>query len=179
MSLRDNKVDFLSTRQQDMKGRRTVNASDAVDLQDYVTLAQLNAVEAEIQAPAPVFVLPVVGTPGTYDSVTTDANGRVVSGTNPTKGYTTQTFPTRAFATVYHNTDANDRLVSVNAFSTANAATLDVYCDTSNPPTTVIEHLQAPANPDSRSAKFIVLPGYYYKVVVANFTLSTWVEWGR
>lgn len=37
----DKRVDSLSTRDQDFHGRRVKNASDALDQQDYVTLAQL------------------------------------------------------------------------------------------------------------------------------------------
>jgi hypothetical protein len=40
-SLRDSKVDFLTTKIQDLHGRRLVNAGDAVGAKDYVTKQQL------------------------------------------------------------------------------------------------------------------------------------------
>jgi hypothetical protein len=49
INLRSNKVDSLSTQSQNFHGRRITNASDAIDPQDYVTLAQLNAATANIQ----------------------------------------------------------------------------------------------------------------------------------
>jgi len=49
MSLRDNKVDRDSTRNIDMRGRRTVRAGDAIDSQDYVTLKQLQELKSFIE----------------------------------------------------------------------------------------------------------------------------------
>lgn len=46
MDLRDSKVDFLSTKDFDMKLRRAVNASDALNPRDYVTLKQLQSLVA-------------------------------------------------------------------------------------------------------------------------------------
>jgi hypothetical protein len=48
--IRDHKVDMLSTKNTDMKQRRVVNAANAVDNGDYVTLVQLNSVESELQS---------------------------------------------------------------------------------------------------------------------------------
>lgn len=53
MNLRDSKVDTLSTKNPDMKGRRVVNASNAQDLQDYVTLSDLTTRINEIDFTVP------------------------------------------------------------------------------------------------------------------------------
>lgn len=49
-NLQNSRVDFLSVRDQDLHGRRSRNASDALLDSDYVTLRQLNKVAASIPA---------------------------------------------------------------------------------------------------------------------------------
>lgn len=49
-ALRTNKVDMLSTKNQDMKLRRTINASPAQDSNDYTTLGQVNQLIAVVSS---------------------------------------------------------------------------------------------------------------------------------
>jgi len=92
-------------------------------------------------------------------------------------GPTSQTVTSNLIGTVYHNTSAKPRWVSISAFSAAVAATLDIFTDASNPPITQITHSQYQATPSESPVMFIVLPGNFYMAVGVNVTLAFWVEW--
>lgn len=94
----------------------------------------------------------------------------------------------RAFATVYQNTNVTPMFVTVTCSLQCigvNIASAEAFSDSSNPPTTAITAMANDAQPSgilvssiTSSMTFVVLPNNFYKVVSANTaSIFAWVEW--
>jgi hypothetical protein len=100
--LRNDQLDSLVTRDFDLHGRRTRNAADAVLNQDYVTKAQLDALEAKLIKQLEAVSGPVTNTTNSY------------SVTGSTVYRESQTFTANATVTTTYTSPAtNDLLIKV------------------------------------------------------------------
>jgi hypothetical protein len=129
--------------------------------------------------------LGIVGVDGT--TITISAQG-ILSAVAQSGGPTTQNNVTgsRVLSTVYRNTTGRALYLGVTLTqpNRSVAASITIYSDTNDPPTTIVA--QASTGTDSVSAESpaftIVLPGSYYMVTQEPNTsppadIVTWIEW--
>lgn len=87
---------------------------------------------------------------------------------------------TRTFSVNYHNTGSRPIFVAVTGGTGSNGVGIQSLCDTNPTPTTVVG--QSYANGSGVSGFvflfFIVLPGYYYRVIsIFAASCQNWIEW--
>ena len=165
-------LDTLATRNSNMKQRRVVNAANARDLQDYVTLNDLQTRLA----------------PSAYTDTTNASNitkGSLTISRVPTSWVTQvqDVTATRALGSVYSNRNQFPIWIGVTVavyFSGGFAGLISVKCDLTATPAAII--MQA-ANSGTAAIyvpiNFIVLPGYNYKLTLdsGSGTIQKWMEW--
>lgn len=93
-----------------------------------------------------------------------------------TTGDLKQTQPSRAFDTVYQNKTGTGLFVNVSAYSSSAGQSLTIYCDASNPPTTIVSLFSVSATGYGSDAVAFCPVNYYYKVSLVGGTLLYWTE---
>jgi hypothetical protein len=114
------------------------------------------------------YSLPNAGTPGTYNQVTTDAQGRVTAGANVAPGPTAQTTPAIAVNTPYQNLTSKPVWVNVSGYVNAGIDAI-AYCD-SGALSTIVSQFQCSTGPFYCTLSFVVPVNYYWKIAT-GFTL--------
>jgi hypothetical protein len=161
MSLRDSKVDIISTRNNDMRGRRIINAGASVDTTDYVIRKELDDAITAISASAKA--VPIVFPP-------------VVS---------TQTVTSNVIGTIYKNTKTTPIFVAITLCCVSsggiNFGQVSILVDSVTPPLVAIGKTFNGSGTTIvyETISFWVLPNYYYQVLLVSNTVNliSWVEW--
>ena len=139
----------LSSKNLDMHQRRVVNAANSVDKQDYVTRAELDAVEV---------------TPVAQNNFVTTFNKYGTSDRN--------------FNNVYYNPLPRPIVVLVSVTCT-NGQQATAYVDDNSSPALLVGNIAVTGSVTLQEVMtFIVLPNRYYKLTkTGSPVLNTWCEW--
>lgn len=92
----------------------------------------------------------------------------------------------RSFGTVYRNTSSNAVLLTISVANGSAGAAESLYCDSSPTPSKLVSRGSFLAGPSYYTSsetiiKALVLPGYYYQLVVDSGTptIDSWLEWSK
>jgi len=175
-------VNKLATKSLDLHGNKCINAGDAQNPKDYVTLGQLEDRINQLLA-NPVYFNALQGK---IDPSQIPANMKPPSVQQVVTG-------SRALSTVYQNTHPTPlyAMVTIQLPTTSFPATtygVRVLCDANASPSTTIGNYVITNSYTSTSAgnltvyvpvTFIVLPNWYYNVQIsqASPVIQCWTEW--
>ena len=87
------------------------------------------------------------------------------------------TEPTRVLGTIYQNTSAKIRFITV-AFAASVTGTIKAYCDANASPTDIMANIYIAAG-QSGFLSFPIPPSWYYKIALISGTplIDEWHEW--
>ena len=90
-----------------------------------------------------------------------------------------QTKPSNKFNTNYRNTTFRPLFISVCDSGAAGVHTLNAYCDSVEPPATIVASSIGGQSEMGCSVFFIVLPNFYYMVSSSDpkSIVISWIEW--